>query len=91
MGIKMSKAALLDALGSCQSLDCYLEIRDSKEIISDIREAIDGCTLRDQFALAILPALMTRHNEPCYNEVAAIFEAYNLADSALEARKEKHS
>lgn len=45
-------------------------------------------SLRDQFAMAILPALMQRHREHGYSDTGAIYEAYSLADTAMEARKE---
>jgi len=45
-------------------------------------------TLRDQFAMAALPALISRHRADVgWNEVAPL--SYRVADAMLEARKEK--
>ena len=39
-----------------------------------------GVTMRDYFAIRILQKLMDRHNETGYEEKAAIYESYKLAD-----------
>lgn len=43
-------------------------------------------TLRDQFAMHILPAIMLRYQEPGYTESGAVAEAYSIADSMMECR-----
>ena len=44
--------------------------------------------MRDQFAMAALPALLARHRaDVAWSEVAPL--SYKIADAMLEARKEK--
>ena len=42
--------------------------------------------LRDRWAMAILPGLMSRYGKDGYEDRAAIWEAYKLADEALGLR-----
>ncbi len=42
--------------------------------------------MRDEFAIRILPILMSRYKDPGYGDTAAIVEAYSLAGTMIEVR-----
>ena len=60
---------LLKAMNDPELMDCYLEIRDGKEIIADIKALISEpakLTLLDQFAIAILTGFSSMPDERVY-------------------------
>ena len=69
-GIKADPDALFDVI--CESIAENIE--DKKP------------TLRDQFAMHILPSLMLMWREPGYSETGAVAESYSIANMMMECR-----
>lgn len=83
----MSKQSLLKGLQSVENMHEYMGQERTQQIITDIRASIENSTtLRDQFAMCILPSLMLRWKEPGYTESGAVAEAYSIADMMMTCR-----
>jgi hypothetical protein len=77
---------LKNALRSTRDMDEYLEVRNTREIIDDIKASANQETLRDQLAAQALIAVASRWQGTIGDIDDDALLAYEIADAMLRAR-----